>query len=264
VPSQVEFLSPRPSGGFLGGWRQPRAGWVVLQLFDRAGRRVGPQRRLNETRMADSAVEVAFAHRADGGFVVVFTGANDSSSFEGRIFARRFDAAGEPIGGEIPLSSAPAASRFSTPRVVTLRGGGFVAAWKRNIFGEQGIGVRVVDASGAPVGPEAVPVSGFSGHALAGLDVDPASDRVVVLVQFDDEVCADGICVHLYAVLFGSDGAQIGPIADVATPATLPFMVECGHLAAIAPHRWAVSWLGTDLAGGRYRVFVRRLADVTP
>lgn len=270
VPAHVEFLSARPGGGFVGAYRLPRAGWIVLQLFDHEGRKVGPERRLNASRLVDPG-EVRFAHHADGSFVALFSGAArraNGTLDQRRLHARLVSAAGNPIGGNIVVSTTPpgAPVDFTSPRLAALVDGGFAAAWSREELGRQTIYLRTFAFDGAPFAPEAVVARGDESVAvfLDGLD-GSLRNRVAVLWREEDEVhCDDVPCGHLFAQLFDNAGVGIADSVAVDTTATAPFdRALCGDLSA-AGSIWVVGWLGWDFDENAYAIFVRRFADVTP
>src|SRR5581483_2941548 len=88
---------------------------------------------------------------AAGGFVVSWSGP-PSAAWD--VFAQRFDASGNKVGGEIAVTTNPNLQLHST--VTGLTGGGFVVTWYSNDTdgSNQNIYGRVYDATGTAVGSE--------------------------------------------------------------------------------------------------------------
>jgi len=134
------------SGGFVAIWM---TGFnVKAQLFDRHGAKLGGE----FTAAAGTTADPNVVGLASGGFVVAWT------DFEGGvngIWANRFDAAGNPLGGQF-LISDDASGRPSQPSFAALSSGGFVATWtaQDQPSTSQGIKGQIFDAQGVKVGGE--------------------------------------------------------------------------------------------------------------
>lgn len=123
--------------------------------FDEHGDPLGDPYLLNVYRnSAQSNPDVAV--NPDGSSVVVWRSWNQAGPGAG-IYGRRFDAEGEPLGGEFRIhqSTIPSAG---TPRVTLGPDGGFLVAWDRCDFSNLAAGCAVLarryDASGKAAGKE--------------------------------------------------------------------------------------------------------------
>lgn len=92
---------------------------------------------------------------ADGSFVVTWMGLDLPTNVlwdvqYATVYAQRFTASGQPIGGRIQLGSVTGNQSF--PSITAGRDGGFIAAWADGRTGRREVWGRRFDASGLPVG----------------------------------------------------------------------------------------------------------------
>jgi len=93
------------------------------------------------------------ALRADGDFVVAWTGYNQDGD-SGGIFARRFDASGSPLGGDFQVNTTTTSLQFE-PAIASDSAGNFVVAWSSVAPDEHtDVFARRYDSTGAPLGGE--------------------------------------------------------------------------------------------------------------
>ncbi len=168
---------------------------------------------VNESRLGDQ-VDPALAVNAAGELLVVWVSEHTGAE---SVFARRFDAAGEPLGGEFRLGASEA-GRENLPTVVAL-GDGFVAAWGRT--DESG---RPQGLFGRRVGPEGIAGDEFllspqdgRFHVEPSLDTDGAGRLALAWMASEP-----GAEWEVHSRLFDADGA---PLTE---PAAMPG-VDAGH-----------------------------------
>jgi len=116
-------------------WRAPDALFdgVFLRLYDAGGAPLGGEQQVNAYTTSDQRhPHVAFDE--NGQFTVVWTSGVQDGSADG-IFARRFAAAGTPIGGEVQVNSYAAGAQRN-PVVAATGLGQFVVGWESD--GEDG------------------------------------------------------------------------------------------------------------------------------
>jgi hypothetical protein len=125
---------------------------VFGQRYDASGNRLGGEFRANSTTFLHQEYP-AVASDAEGSFVVVWQGAGSEGPWG--IFGRRYDASGNPLGGELQVSSRPGVRQYS-PAVASDAQAGFVVAWARyeGAMADFDIVARRYDASGASLGSE--------------------------------------------------------------------------------------------------------------
>ena len=156
---------------------------VRAQRFDADGNRVGGEIHVNEVD-AGLQCRPAAAMGAAGGFVVTWQ--LDPSPSAG-IFARRFDAAGNPLTRDIAVEST---GRPSSPAVAMDADGDFTVAWESaDSYGfYRNVRARRFDAAGVARGgtiPVNVQTSGFRGGAAVAMDADGDFTVAWLSQQFD-------------------------------------------------------------------------------
>lgn len=123
--------------------------------FDAQGRPLGGRFRLS-TITDGSQFQPAVAMAADGGFLAAWASGGDPyPDRSSDIYARRFDAAGKPVGREL-VASVNTFQEQGAPQVVRTENGDFLVAWES--FGGEGVFydvfVRRFTADGTPLGEE--------------------------------------------------------------------------------------------------------------
>ena len=150
-------------GGFLiayrdGGNADGSADGVFAQRYDATGATVGAEFQVN-TQTSSNQFDPSAASLADGGFVITWTSVNSGSAGDGDgwgTFAQRYNAAGNPVGGEFQVNTNTQGSQYEA--VATgLTGGGFVITWRDDSAldsASSGVFAQLYDAAGNSVGSE--------------------------------------------------------------------------------------------------------------
>jgi hypothetical protein len=125
---------------------------VFGRFIDSSGGFLGSEFRINSYTTSNQA-SPAVAADGNGKFVVAWDQVGDGNIFG--IFARRFNAAGVPQGGDFQVNTYTTSNQFS-PSVAADEHGNFVVAWES--YGEDasqfGVFGQRYDASGVPQGSE--------------------------------------------------------------------------------------------------------------
>ncbi len=122
-------LASLADGGFVIVWSSGEDGsgsGVYARRYDSSGVADGGQFRANTTIQSDQ-YDGAAAGLTDGGFIITWTSLNQDGSSLG-IYAQRYDADGDPVGGEFKVNSVTTGPQ-SHPAVSALRVGKFVIVW---------------------------------------------------------------------------------------------------------------------------------------
>ncbi|HEY5711623.1 MAG TPA: calcium-binding protein, partial [Allosphingosinicella sp.] len=138
------------SGGFVVVWMD---GYDVrAQRFDSEGEKVGAVIAVNALSHAPQGQQHVVG-LASGGFVVSWAGLDGSSGLG--IWARTFDANGQPVTGDVLLNTETVGNE-QQPVLAALSSGGFVAGWTDSNGDASGTGVKaqIFDSLGAKVGGE--------------------------------------------------------------------------------------------------------------
>jgi hypothetical protein len=200
-------IAAADDGSFVVVWQnenQDGSSWGVFgRRFTAAGDPVGPEFRVNE-RTAGAQGVPSVAVDADGDFVVAWQNLQqDGSSYD--IYTRRFDAAGDPRGGEFLVNQTTAGSQTNAS-VATDAGGDFVIAWVGESSGQ--VFARRFGAAGNALTDE------FRVDALEGASVHEPSaamdaDGDFVVAWGSADFAGSG-AYDVYARRYTAAGAALG------------------------------------------------------
>jgi hypothetical protein len=255
VNSYTPFSQRYPSAGmdasgnfvvaWLGPGQQDLYDGIHAQRFDAAGIAQGSELRVN-TSAASPLDRPSVAMNPGGSFVVAWVGPGDGS---GDVFARRFDAAGNPQGGEL-LVNTSAAGYQRMPSVATGAGGSFVVAWvSPELDGNADVFARRFDAAGIAQGSEFLVntyTTGYQGRPSVAMD---ASGNFVVAWWSPN-------LADIFARRFDAAGVAQG--GEIQVNASDPF-AELPPSAAMGPDgSFVVAWQRDDPSGDARYVSARR------
>jgi hypothetical protein len=186
------------AGNFAAAWGTQTQASPTLDIearrFDAAGNPRGDEFTVNNVTPSDQ-FNPDIAMDADGDFVVTWQ--TDSDGI--RIKARRYNAAGAPIGNEFTVSS----NESQMPHVSMAGDGRFVVAWGWQPDGSQnGIFARPYDAAGNPRGAEfRVNSTTTNNQNLHGVAMNDDGDFVVSWGSGYQDGSSYGVYAQRYAVV---------------------------------------------------------------
>ena len=228
-------------------WQSNHSGdWDIYgQRFDAAALPQGAEFRINTTIIGQQE-NPAVAMDADGNFVVVWSGSDG-------MLAQRFDALGNPLGGEITTGLASADSR---PPVAMDADGDFVVAWSDL----NGIYVQRFNSAGAPDGgQDQVNSTPHFGIEAPRTDVamDPDGDFVVTWSRDSYYYAYDG---DIFARRF--DAATEAWDAEFQINTNPNGYEPHPAVAMDADGDFVITWLSDDYSGyGPYHNVIARRYD---
>jgi len=189
-----------------------------------------------------SAPAVAMDH--DGDFVVAWQAIGQPDDLLGghRVYARRYDAAGQPKDAqEFPVSTAFAVHRLA-PSVSMESDGDFVVAWLSSAAGVTGdIVARRFGANGSPLGDGFQVSSGTGGKAAPAVASDNGGNFMVT--WRDTAATPDRVYARLYDAAGAAQGGEF-PVGDMSPNANAddgPSVSSDGS--------FVIAWTGTDADG---------------
>jgi len=225
--------------------------WGVFgQRFDRHGSVRGEPFSANTTVARDQTFP-SVAAGPDGQFVVTWSGYLQDSSGYG-VYARLFDAQGQPEGDEFQVNSYTAGNQnFSA--VAMDAHGRFVITWTSQAQDGDGAGIygQRFDADGARLGEEFRVNDVTSGsQRYSCVAVDESGNFIVTWTATDDS--GSGI----FARRFTADGTAVGAEFSVNTTTA-----GTQQLASVAARGDVVmaAWQGYDSKQATWNVYCRRL-----
>jgi hypothetical protein len=158
-PIPIDVLNPMPADGFGFDVQGDEAtfawhgnGWLLARRYDLAGDAWLDMANLEvSTDLTEEAVSVAYA--ADDGYLVAWT--ENLGDFQFDAYVRRRTPNGAWVG-DAAAANTPNDAIQHAPSAAHLSDGGFVVVWSGATEDDPsgGIGGRILDATGAPVGNE--------------------------------------------------------------------------------------------------------------
>ena len=235
---------------------------VRAQRFDAGGAKVGGEMVLS----AGPAAGVPdLAALADGGFVATWDARPDPAGPTNYV-GRRFDGAGNPVGGEFQANSGPNPDHAASAEATALAGGGYLVEWWADAGAGWGPTVQVYNAGGAPVGGN-TPIGyeapgnpfGDGAHIHAG-GTATASDGGFVAVWSASTayVPGSGSIAHVYAQRFDASGGALSGPVEVATLPSTSFLVQGVEPAMLVGTGELVVSLRGMLPDGRTMIAAQR------
>lgn len=143
----VHKVAGLPDGGYVIVWDRGEWNDISLQRFDASGNKVGDEIRVNSTE-ASGQFDPDVAVLDDGGYVVSWTSWHEGN-WTG-IYAQRYDASGNTVGGEIHVNAITKGLQES-PAITALNDGGYLITW---VSLEKNICAQRYDEAGAAVGDQ--------------------------------------------------------------------------------------------------------------
>ena len=226
---------------------------VHARRFDASANPLGPEFQVN-TYTTDYQLSPAVAADAAGDFVIVWqsygSSGDDADGYS--IQARRFTAAGSPLGSEVQVNSYTTSSQTSAA-VSFQPGGSFVVVWASN--GSSGddtdslsIQGRRFDADGDPMGPDfQVNTYTTSYQRSPSVASDPAGNFVVVW-ESSGSSGGDSSGSSIQARRFDAAGNPQGPEFQVNSYTTSG--QQLATVAADVTGRFVVAWHSFGSSGG--------------
>jgi hypothetical protein len=158
-PQMGTWVAKDPRGGFVVAWTDYAQdyGAIKARRYDATGAARGDEFRVNVyTTYRQSSARVATAD--DGRFVVAWNSYELGGGIESLVFARRFDAAGSPVGAAFQVNASTLQEQYLRGLAVT-PDGRFVVVWNQEDGDTFGVYGRRFDAAGQAQG------SAFRVHA---------------------------------------------------------------------------------------------------
>jgi hypothetical protein len=229
-----EGLDVAADGSFTVTWLaysfQGQALGVFVRRFDAAGNALGADALVSATA-ADNRAAVAAA--ADGTSLVVWQrGLGEPPT---NVYARRYDAAGVPLGAEFRINAEDGAN--IEPQVVAGAAGSFTVAWRRS-SGQSPFAfkllTRTVAADGTPAGPS-TPAGTTQAVSAAALAPDAAGGFAVCWrgLEISFPAFFDGAVARRYAAL--APAPSTADAAPAAPPSNGNGILDPGERVVFRP-----------------------------
>ncbi len=201
------------NSGFVMAWHDDRSDYygydILCQRYDEAGSALGPNFMVNsgDTGTADQWDASVAVDGAGNSLVVWYDLRHDDGSWNTEdIYGQRYDAAGNPVGGNFIINDTLSGlHRYGCdPKAAFLPGGGFVATWYGYDFSWNGhVYAQLFDASGDTVGGNFEVGDGSGSEYVSDV---AASDSGFMITWYDYRNGNSDI----YAQRYKSNGEAVG------------------------------------------------------
>ena len=247
----VADVAIEDDGDFVVVWQSTQDGSgyaVTARRFSADGAPVGGEFVVNGNTAGDQT-RPRVAMDADGDFAVTFlsrVGGGDQY-----VWARRFNAAGDALGGDFRVNPPPFGTLYEFPDVAMNAAGEFVIVYGGFDVGGGGrtIEARRYDAQGRPQG-----LPFIASDSTVGWDEYPAvamRDDGTFTVTWRN----DGNTYDIYGQLFSAAGTDLGRQFFVNTTTA---GIQTGTAVAMQPSGFVAAWTSRDQDGDGDGVFAQR------
>jgi hypothetical protein len=253
---QMPSAAALEDGGFVLVWQSRNQDGIGLGVFgkrfDANGQAVGVEFQANTFTRGDQDVPDV-AGLADGGFVVTWQSQNQDGNNTG-IFAQRYDAAGQAVGGEFQVNTFIQNAQ-QAPDVAALSDGGFVIVWdSQNQDGNNaGVYGQRFAANGLKVGGE-FQVNTFTQNAQQAPEVAALTGGGFVAVWESQN--QDGNNSGIFGQRFAADGTRLGGEFQVNTMTA--GSQQTASVTAAADGGFTVVWQSDSQDGSGFGVHGQR------
>lgn len=207
----------------------------------------------NVTTNAQTMCDVSMA--PDGRFVVAWTSFRDNSASDYGVYARLFDASGNPTNGEFALHSVTAGTQ-TFPSVAMHSNGTFVATWQSFSTDGSGYGIymRRFDAEGTPLGSDVLVPTAITGDQLyPAVSIRPDGGFLIVWNS------ADADRTGVFGQAFDSNGNTVGSEFRLNNYTTDEQLGP--SIAFIGASSFRATWSSFGQDGSGYGISTREFSD---
>jgi hypothetical protein len=227
---------------------------IYAQRYNSAGMAQGGEFRVN-TYTTDSQRNAAIAMDPDGDFVVVWvsTGSQDGSSYG--IFAQRYDASGNPQGGEFQVNTRTTSSQ-DEPDVAMDADGDFVVTWESYSQDGSGRGIYAqrFEADGEKQGSE-FRVNTYTTNQQRDSQVAMSAEGDFTVVWWGPgQGDPDGIYAQRYNAAGLAQGSEFRVNDVINDTQSIP------SIAMDQAGNFVIAWMSNNQDGNNEGIFAQRYA----
>jgi phosphoheptose isomerase len=205
-------------------------GGIFFQRFDSTGTAVGSETLVNIGSTTGVQTAPATGMDADGNFVITWQSADADG--EG-IFARRFDASGNPVGGEIAVNNVTVDEQ-TDPSIAVANDGSFVISWTGYAGSKTDVFARQFNSDGTAKGNQfTVNTTTAQDQNDSAVAIDDAGNFVVTWFDSGGK--------DIYARTFDASGAWITEFDFVVNSYTTDWQ-QRASVAMDADGNFVVTW----------------------
>ncbi|HEV8290898.1 MAG TPA: hypothetical protein VGP94_03210, partial [Tepidisphaeraceae bacterium] len=224
---------------------------IYAQRFNSSGTPIGGEIHVN-VNTTGGQIMPAVAMDVDGDFTVAWQDNSQEGSGNAGIFARRFDALGNALSGEIHVNNTFDGNQ-SAPAIAMDSAGNFVVAFESATAPALDVYARRFDSAGVPQGLEfpVTTVSTMSDRAAA-VAMDATGDFVVTWLSYSTDFSTHGIFARRYNSA-GVAQSGIVPVNSSTTPRQF-----FPSIAMDPAGDYVIAWQEFDPTNGIYGIYAQR------
>jgi hypothetical protein len=220
---------------------------IYARRYDAAGNALGAEFRVNHFTLG-SQTDPSIDMSDDGKFVVTWAQPDGSNS---GIFARRFDASGNPVDAEEFVVHSDLTNEQDKGRVAVDADGDFAVVWRENVATSSfAIRARLFAANGTPRGPDFT-VNSSTASSQDNPAVSMGSGGNFVVTWDGADASQEGV----YARLFAADGNAANP--EFAVNSITQLSQARPSVAMAAGGSFVVTW-EHQVSGSSFDIHARR------
>jgi hypothetical protein len=262
----TQWVLPGPGDVLFVGRYDVRQRLLSLQKVDSLGKPTGKMYAVS-SRPIVLRRDPVLAPLSDGGWVVAYAGASvaaPGSPAREVIRARRFNAAGDPVGPDFDVNATPGGTPGTYQSLAgsgLLVAGGpagrFAVAWDAHGTARSAlIRARIFGAGNAPISAEStVTAKGSFGPDSMAFD---NSGRLLVTWLTDSNVQPGFPSYSLFARLLGSNGVPVGTAFGPQSRASVDYPAQLCSSVGWSGDSWLIAWKAFYLEDESNQIFLRR------
>lgn len=223
---------------------------IVMQRFNAAGEMIGAETRVN-TIIDYAQTQPSATGLAGGGYVVAWQTQSWNASFtefQYKVVYQTFDAAGNKVGGEVPMGSNT--TGMIDLEVAATANGGFAATWSERTGTGTALMARLYDSNGGSVGGPVPLATGLDSSSATNVEIVALGNGYVAVWEQ-----VDGAGTSVFQQRMSSTGAKIGSVVKVSGSEASN---EQPAVAGLDDGSYVVAW--TAVGGSGQGVHVQRFA----
>lgn len=237
-------------GSYVVMWQSNQVGsdknGIYTQRFDAEGNTLGSETRVNT--YTGSQAFAAITKLTDGGYVIVWQSTLQDGSDTG-IYAQKFDADGDPVGGEMPVNTETTGAQVWN-NVTALDGGGYAVTWLNRADGT--VRAQIFGADGEAVGSEIAAGTEYQENDVQATGITLLSDGKFVIIWPAEG--ADGMG-DVRGQLFNADGSKAG--GSFLVNSYTASLQHNAKVSALPGGGFVVTWVSTQQEDSQRGVYAQ-------
>jgi hypothetical protein len=229
------------SNNFIVAWEE--SGDIYARRYNSSGVAQGNEFQVDQGAGGDRQTDPDIATDSTNKFIVTWVDENNGSGSGEHIFARRYDSAGNPLGGQFSVDSGSNISVTAQPPAIAVDSNdNFIIAWS---FSDRTLFLRRFSSAGGPLGTQVLV------HDWTSIEA-----HVDIAVAGNDSFMITWNSYYVYARLFDASGHALGERITVGI--TGSSAAGKPSIASFRGNSFVVGWHEEDASDNADRIYMRR------